>query len=414
MRDSHVIKVLQVTDTLSMGGAETWLMEVLRLWSRRGTAQMDFVLTSGNRGLFDEEAEQLGAKLHYLQFGRRTLPAFVSGFRRLLREESYDAIHDHQAYASGWHYLVGGSALPSVRVTHVHNPSYQILNDYGVSPSRRAVARLGKHLIAQYATHIAGTSRQILTEYGFDAPMFDRIPRAALHCGFDPSRFLGNRNAARTALCKEFGWPVDAKIILFAGRIDQSPDLGHPQNHKNSGFAVEVAIAAFQRDAAMRALFAGKQSPACAVLEQRIAAAGGQGKIVFAGIRNDIERLMLGSDVLLFPSRGEGLGMVAVEAQAAGLPVLATTSVPRECVVVPELVRFREIASGPAEWVLDLLHLADRPRDGAAANRQVAASAFAIENSAHALAMLYGQGLLAASPETGHDKDGFAYSQDHD
>ena len=33
--------------------------------------------------------------------------------------------------------------------------------------------------------------------------------------------------------------------------------------------------------------------------------------------------------------------MVAVEAQAAGLPVLASTEVPRECAVVPELVRFK-------------------------------------------------------------------------
>ena len=394
MTVGHEIKVLQVTDTLGMGGAETWLMEVLRLWSKGGGPQIHFLLTSGNRGIFDDEAERLGAKLHYLRYGRRTLRSFAKEFRRILRKERYDAIHDHQAYASGWHYLIGGRALPPVRVTHVHNPSYQIRNDYGVTASRRLAAWAGKRLIARYATHIAGTSRQILTEYGFDAPMFRHLPKAALHCGFAPARFLGDADAAKVSVCREFNWPTDTKVVLFAGRMDASPDLGHPQNHKNSGFAVDAGIACVRREARVRVLFAGKPSSARPILEQRIAVADAAGKIVFAGIRNDIERLMLGSDVLLFPSRGEGLGMVAVEAQAAGLPVLASTAVPRECVVIPDLVNFLPVESGAEIWAANLLQLMARPRNVPAANARVAASAFAIENSARALAKLYATGSL--------------------
>jgi hypothetical protein len=56
-------RVLQIVDTLGMGGAETWLMEVLRLWSKTGAASMDFLLTGGRREIFDEEARCLGANL---------------------------------------------------------------------------------------------------------------------------------------------------------------------------------------------------------------------------------------------------------------------------------------------------------------------------------------------------------------
>src|SRR5579864_4048410 len=115
-------------------------------------------------------------------------------------------------------------------------------------------------------------------------------------------------------------------------------------------------------------LLAGASSPAVPVLEQRIAEAGLEGRIRFLGIRKDVERLMLASDVLLFPSRGEGLGMVAVEAQAAGLPVLASTNVPAECVVVPELVQFKEVEEGEAAWADELLQLAGQPRDIPSAN----------------------------------------------
>ncbi len=145
----------------------------------------------------------------------------------------------------------------------------------------------------------------------------------------------------------------------------------------------------------MRVLFAGAPSSATPILEQRIATAGFGGRIRFVGIRTDIERLMIASDVLLFPSRGEGLGMVAVEAQAAGLPVLASTAVPRECVVVPELVRFQKLDAGEAQWAADLLQLAAQRRDAASANTRVSASAFAIDNSARALFRLYRDGLLA-------------------
>ena len=87
--------------------------------------------------------------------------------------------------------------------------------------------------------------------------------------------------------------------------------------------------------------------------------------------------------------------MVAVEAQAAGLPVLASDTVPRECVVVPELVRFRKVEAGQAAWADDLFQLAAQRLNIADANQRVAASAFSIDWSARALLKLYGHGTLA-------------------
>jgi glycosyltransferase involved in cell wall biosynthesis len=396
VKQRRPIRVLQIIDSLGMGGAETWLMEVLRFWSKSNVCRMDFLATSGKPGIFDEEARLLGAQVHYMRYGRANIPQFARQFRQLLREEQYQAIHDHQDYTSGWHFLIGASALPSVRVTHVHNPAYQIRNNYGVTLTRRLTARVGKALVARYSTHIAGTSRQAIAEYGFDASPFRRIPKAALYCGFDPARFLGDTIAAKACVCREFGWPEDAKIILFAGRIDWAVELGHPQNHKNSGFAVSVGIECARRDTRVRMLLAGAPSPAVPILEGHIAIAGAEGRIRFAGIRKDIERLMLASDVLLFPSRGEGLGIVAVEAQAAGLPILLSDTVPRECVVVPELVRFQKVEAGEAVWADDLLQLAAQHRNIPAANERVASSFFAIENSARALFQLYSKGSLAS------------------
>jgi glycosyltransferase involved in cell wall biosynthesis len=73
-------------------------------------------------------------------------------------------------------------------------------------------------------------------------------------------------------------------------------------------------------------------------------------RVRLLGIRKDMPHLMMAADLLLFPSRAEGMGMVAVEAQAAGLPVLASNAVPDEVVVLEELVRFVSLDAPFALW----------------------------------------------------------------
>jgi glycosyltransferase EpsF len=392
--DRSTLRVLHVLDNLGMGGAETWLMEVLRFWHRNGSnaPQFDFLATGGVPSYYDKEAKTYGSNIYYLRYGRSHLVSFVRGFREILRHGQYVAIHDHGDYSSGWHFLMGGAALPAVRVVHVHNPAFHIRYNYGVTMTRRVTALIGKALVARYATHIAGTSRQVIGEYGFDTSRFGHIPKMPLHCGFDTTLFE-DITAFGPSVRREFDWPEDARIILVAGRIDPSPDFGYPRNHKNSGFAVSIGIEAARLDPNVHMIFAGALTPAVPVLQERIAKVGLAERIKFVGIRNDLKRLMCESDALLFPSRGEGLGMVAVEAQAVGLPVLASTAVPREAVVVPELVRLESLQHTAAEWAASLLQHASRPRNITAANQRVTASPFAIENSAEALIELYKQGF---------------------
>jgi glycosyltransferase involved in cell wall biosynthesis len=73
---------------------------------------------------------------------------------------------------------------------------------------------------------------------------------------------------------------------------------------------------------------------------------------------------MLAADALLFPSRSEGMGMVAVEAQAAGLPVLASDQVPDEVVVLEELVAFMGLDRPFTDWAAKLKEMMTRRLPG--------------------------------------------------
>ncbi len=382
------LRVLQVLGGLGVGGAETWLMATLRRWSAEGTGQMDFLLTGGVPDHFDGEAAALGASLIYLPYGRAQLGTFLSGFRTVLREGRYDAIHDHADYAAGWRLAMGAGLLPPVRVVHVHNPWLHMAANYAVSPGRRLAAAGGKALVKSLATHVCGTSGEILRRYGFTPGA--RSPRVeVVHCGFDLAGFNPGDDDDRQRILAEFGWPGDSKLVLFAGRLDRALEYTHPQNHKNSWLALNIAREAVLRDPSVRLIMAG-DGPSRPALLAQVRDWGMADQLAIAGIREDMPALMGAADALLFPSAQEGLGMVAVEAQAAGLPVLASSAVPVEAIVIPELFHALSVEAPVTQWVDALLRVATGPRaDAATCRARLAASDFSIANSARKLEALY-------------------------
>jgi glycosyltransferase involved in cell wall biosynthesis len=384
-------RVLQVFSRLGVGGAEVWLMALLRYFrdSRNDLPvrlKIDVLLTGGP-GEFDEEAQSLGTRLFYVPYSRRKLHRFIPAFREVLTSGRYHAIHDHQDYAAGMHFLFGFGELPPIRMVHVHNPAMNI-EYFSSSFLRRSVLFAGKSLVGRFATHILGTSRQLLTEYGFDDKPFSRLPRQAAHCGFDVNRYRGDSAGFHAQLRREFGWNDSAKLILFVGRLDSNC------NQKNPDFALAIAKLCAAKDPNIRMLIVGGGDEIRERLEAQTASWGLTDRIRFAGVRSDVPRLMLGSDVLLFPSVAEGLGMVVVEAQAAGLRVVASDTTPRECVVVADGIEFLSLSDGAEQWSETVLHTLNRPSlDKEECNVAVRSSAFSIDESAATLLNIY-QGTI--------------------
>ncbi|MGH9874671.1 MAG: glycosyltransferase [Pyrinomonadaceae bacterium] len=401
------IRILHVFSVLALGGAETWLLSLLRYFHQQKgelpfTVTFDILLTGGKRAVFDDEAEALGACLFYVPFTRRSIRSFIHEFRKILKEGNYDAIHDHQDYVAGLHFAMGRSLLPPVRIAHVHNPLYHRTNQK-TRFSSRSLNQLGKYFAGRYATHVMGTSRQIVTEYGFD-DYSGALTLGAAHCGFDVSRYRGDHAAVHADLCREFGWDESARILLFVGRLEGAEFLyeGRVMTHKNPAFALEVARQCVAKDRRVKLLMVGAGEGKRQEFEAQVRAWKLDGVIRFPGVRSDVPRLMIGSDLFLFPSVAEGLGMVVVEAQAAGLPVLASDTTPRECVVVPELTEFVPIGVAPELWATRALRSLDTRRDSnLMSNQAVEKSGFSIKNSAQHLLRLYGAALQFDEPTQG-------------
>jgi glycosyltransferase involved in cell wall biosynthesis len=381
-----VRRVLHVFHSLGVGGAEVWLIALLEWLERhRDTlpvnVQMDVCLTGGKRTILDDRAMALGANLHYLQYGRRHLLKFRNDFQRLLAAGRYDAIHDHADYSAGLHFLLGLGRLPVSRVVHIHNP----FATFSMARSKQLARIIGRGAVKRLATTVAGTSMRMLHDYDLAPNPTSHQRRIALHCGFDLVPYTANGAKARSEVRAEFGWDQSARVLLFVGRLKSH------FNQKNPRFALDIARETIARDPSVRAIFVGAGDEARAQIESELKEQGIDEAIRLPGIRFDVPRLMLAADLLLFPSIAEGLGMVAVEAQAAGLRVLASDTTPRECEVVPGMVTFVSLQDEPKKWAERALELlASPPPDRDATRAAVLRSPFSIDSSAMALMDVYG------------------------
>ena len=72
-------------------------------------------------------------------------------------------------------------------------------------------------------------------------------------------------------------------------------------------------------------------------------------KVIFTGIQDNVDEYMQGMDIFVFPSRWEGLGIVLIEAQAAGLPCFTSDKVPDEAKVTENLF-FLSLEESPKYW----------------------------------------------------------------
>lgn len=100
-------------------------------------------------------------------------------------------------------------------------------------------------------------------------------------------------------------------------------------------------------------------------MKERCAELGISDKVLFLGVRPDVNELMMAMDVFLFPSLFEGLGLVVVEAQATGLTCVVSENVP-----APNLtgkVKIMQLADDNMMWV-DVLLSADNSRRSDAVN----------------------------------------------
>ena len=303
-RPDSPVRVLHVFGTLGRGGAEMRTLEMLQRLDPHQFVCSVVTLGLGG-GDLESVADAAGIAVHRCplgtQFGRR--------FMRLLRETNVDVLHSHVHYTSGYLLWMASRAGVPRRIAH-----FRTTSDGRRRSLRRVVQRsVLRFLIDRYATDILSVSEGAMAQAWSARWRSDPRCRVIFN-GLDTTPF---RTAAAADLVRaEFGWDPHALVVINVASFHAD---------KNQSRAVEVFAAMRRANRNVRLLLVGREIDSYqAEVRALVHRLSLDGSVVFAGERADVPRLLQASDVLLFPSRREGLPGVVLESCAAGLPVVAS------------------------------------------------------------------------------------------
>ena len=121
-------------------------------------------------------------------------------------------------------------------------------------------------------------------------------------------------------------------------------------------------------------------------IEEKVNSLGISNKVIFAGLRTDVNELLQAMDVFLFPSLYEGLPVSIIEAQASGLPCLISDKVPIECKKT-DLVYQMNLSDSPNKWAEKVIELSKIKRENT--YEEIKKSGFDIKANAEKLEEFY-------------------------
>ncbi|MBQ6383380.1 MAG: glycosyltransferase family 1 protein [Clostridia bacterium] len=329
-----MLRVLHSVSNMARAGIETMLMNYYREMDR-SRIQFDFLANKPVPGEYDDEIRGMGGRvffspglnpLHYPQYRR-----FVSDL--LKNNPDIRIVHAHNEAMGLYALQSAKSAGIRVRIAHAHNT--RIIRDY-----KYPLKLVCKQLLPGAATDYwsCGTEAGI---YYYGEKRW-KASGFILHNAIDVSKFAF-RPETREQLRRLHG-VNNCFVIGHVGRFNVQ------KNHSRLlDIFAETAKAA--PDARLALIGVGELEQS---LKDKARTMGLQDKILFLGQMADVSGWYHAMDCFVMPSLFEGLPVVGIEAQAAGLPCFFSDPVTDEVLLSPDACRI-SLRADDTEWAKAIL-----------------------------------------------------------
>ena len=294
------IRICEIITGLELSGAERVVCDIA---TRLDPSRFEVEVIGIRGGELVEWLENRGVQVHVLDITAKRQAYRVDKFFRLmriLRKGRFDIINTHLFHAD----LLGRLARPSgvkyINTIHVAEHRTRPQQFYFAKKLRRRCDRLVavSNAVMEYHSHMSHLPHDAYT---------------VIHNGVDTAQFRFD-GKARNELRNR--WDVGENEVLFAfvGRLDRQKGLDTLFD------AMRLANIMGRR---MRVVLAG-DGPLRNMVQDFMANEAVGENIISLGFRNDIPAVLSAADVLVMPSRWEGLPMSLAEAMSVGLPAIAT------------------------------------------------------------------------------------------
>jgi glycosyltransferase involved in cell wall biosynthesis len=295
-----VKRVLHVIDSLHLGGAQEVVLNLATCGSARFRHE---VATLHGHGIYWDRLREAGIPVHSLS-PHKFFPLYLATLPALLLAKRPHILHCHLIPSNILAKPLGALLGVPLILNHDHTNDPNRIDNKLLLALDKSTNRLARHIIA-----VAGACRDFLIHHESVPPeKITLVPNAIDLRRFSTGMLL--RRESRVWL----GLPQDGPVIAGVGRLN-------PQ--KNFSLFLDIAAALAPKFPEVRFLLAG-EGPEESMLREKANALGLGERVVFSGYVADTRRVYVAADLLLMPSRFEGLPMTLLEAMAMGLPVVAS------------------------------------------------------------------------------------------
>lgn len=296
--------------------------------------QFDFFIDADSACSPPQALIDMGAR-YYIVPPYQKLPQYIWALRKHFKDNDYKIVHSGMNTLAVFSLFAAWLANVPVRINHNHSTA-------GKGETKRNILKyILRPFATFFATHYCACSRYA-GEWLFGKQLVEEGKVKIFNNAIDVANFSYNP-VWRQAMRKELN--IENKFVV--GHV------GRFCFQKNHEFLIEIFKIVHEKDNNAILLLVGI-GELQEVIKQKVYNLGLQNSVIFLGARNDVNKLYQAMDVFVLPSHYEGLPVVGVEAQAAGLPCIFSDQMTLEAVIIKETLVL-SLSSGSTEWAKAIL-----------------------------------------------------------
>ena len=302
------IRIAHIIGKWLGGGVEAVVMNYYKHIDRT-KIQFDFICDEDSTNIPYDEIEKLGGRVILVPPYQKVFK-YQKELIKIFKKNEYKIVHSHINTLSIFPLRAAKKAEVPVRIAHSHSTTNK----------KEWKKNLVKQVLRPFSK-VYATNYMACTEHAgrwlFGNEQFDLSNVKVLNNAIDVDKFKFDENA-RKIIRKELKIKDDTYVIGHIGRFVAQ---------KNHDFLIDVFKEVHENKKNCILLLIG-QGPLMDEIKNKVKNLGLEDNVMFLGQRNDVEKLYQAMDLFLFPSLYEGLGMVAIEAQASGCPCICSSEIP--------------------------------------------------------------------------------------
>lgn len=322
------IRIAQVVGKMVGGGLEATVLNYYRNIDRN-LIQYDFFVDSDSTLIPKDEINKLGGNVFIVPPYQNQIK-YQAELYRLFQENDYKMVYSHMNTLSFFPMFAAWRAGVPIRVAHNHSTA-------GKGEFKRNIMKYSLRLLGKiFPTHLCACSYHA-GRWMFGKKCMEEGKVQIWQNALEIDKFLFS-SSTREYIRKKFS--VEDKFVL--GHV------GRFIHQKNHYFVIDIFNEIYKNNKKAVLMLVG-DGELFQEIKMRIQELGLESAVIFTGNRDDVAELYQAMDIFILPSFYEGLGMVAVEAQISGLPVLCSEYVPEEAKICDNFVNI-SLEESAEQW----------------------------------------------------------------